>query len=218
MRESKNLSKRELEVLAALRGYLAHNNKLPSYRKLGDELGYKSSPQRVAYFISRLRDKGYISINKEGGININYDAAKEYLDNYGSIETVDVPMYEGSIPCGTAVDAEQQTKAVYKISTRIAPKGNNYYLLKAKGDSMDKAGINEGDILLIKSQPCPEDKDKVAALVDNEVTLKEFRRIDGLAMLVPKSTSPRHKPIIITENCSIQGVVVKVFPGDIFPK
>lgn len=209
------MSKRELEVLRAIRNYLAHHNEVPSYRQLGKELGYESSPQRVAYFVKRLEDKGYISMDG-GGIKINLNVAEQQLENFDNIETVEIPLL-GTIPCGPTAAVEECVEGTLRISTNIAKRGSQYFLLRAKGDSMDLAGINEGDILLIKSQPCADNGDRVVALVDGQVTLKEFQKINGVSMLLPRSTNDKNKRVIISEECSIQGVVVDVFPGDIFP-
>lgn len=210
------MSKRELEVLRAIRNYLAHHSKVPSYRQLGRELGYKSSPNRVAYFVKRLEDKGYVSTDK-GDIKINFNVAEEQLDKFDNIETVEIPLL-GTIPCGPTIAAEECVEGTLRVSTNIAKRGSQYFLLRAKGDSMNLAGINEGDILLIRSQVTADNNDRVVALVDNEVTLKEFQRTNGVNMLLPRSTNDKNKPIIISENCSVQGVVIKVFPGDIFTK
>ena len=217
MGEIKKLSRREHEVLVAIRNYLAHNNKLPSYRQIGMNLGYDSSPQRVSYFISQLMKKGYLEKMQNGRFKINYDFAEENLENFENIETVEVPLL-GTIPCGPTMTVDECVEGTLRVSTEIAKKGSQYFFLRAKGDSMNQAGIVEGDILFVKSQVCAENGDRVVALVDGAVTLKEFRRADGVSMLIPRSDNPKNVPIFISENCSIQGVVKKVFPGSIIPK
>jgi repressor LexA len=217
MRQKNKLSKREYEVLVAIRNYLAHNNRLPSYREIGKNLGYDSSPQRVSYFMTRLMKKGYLTKDTNSRFTINYDFAEEQLDSFNNIETVEVPIL-GTIPCGPTMTVEECVEGTIKVSTEIAKKGNQYFFLRATGDSMNLAGIQEGDMLLARSQVCADNGDRVVALVDGGVTLKEFRRVDGINMLLPKSDNPKNKPIIISESCSIQGVVTQVFPSDIFPR
>jgi len=216
MGATKKLSKRELEVLKKIRDYLAHNGGVPSYRQLGKELGYASSPQRAAYFITRLVKKGFIKVG-EKGLTLNTAVAIPYLKNEENIETIEVPIL-GAIPCGSTVYAEECVESKVKVSTQIAKKGFNYFMLRTTGISMDRAGIEDGDVVLVRQDPCPKNGDIVAALIDGESTLKEYRNIDGLNMLIPRSTSPDYQPIVLSENCSVQGVVVKIFPGEIFPK
>jgi repressor LexA len=83
---------------------------------------------------------------------------------------------------------------------------------------MNQAGIQNGDLLLIRVQNIANNGDKVVALIDNEVTVKEFRKSDVTCMLVPHSDDPQYQSIVISDDCSIQGVVEKVFPGNLFPK
>ena len=80
---------------------------------------------------------------------------------------------------------------------------------------MNKAGINSGDLLLVRQQDVAENGDKVVALINDEATVKLFERTSGVVILRPKSTNKTHKPIILTNNCMIQGVVVAVLPGDL---
>ena len=208
------ISKRESEVLQAIYNHLLLSKKLPSYRTLGKELGYDSSPQRVSYFIRQLKLKGFLVEGDEGELVVNHELADKYLEKSHNIDVINVPLL-GTIPCGPTASVEECVEDTYQISTNIAKKGNQYFLLRATGDSMDKAGIREGDIMLISTQPCADNGDKVVALVDNQVTLKEFRKIDGTSMLIPRSTNPKNKPVILSEGCTIQGVVVKVFPRGI---
>ena len=59
------------------------------------------------------------------------------------------------------------------------------FCLKVKGDSMIDARINDGDIVFIREQPCVENGEIAAVMIDNEVTLKRFYKNDGLVMLRP---------------------------------
>ncbi len=68
---------------------------------------------------------------------------------------------------------------------------------------------------MIRQQAVAEDGDKVVALINDEATVKIFEQADGAVILRPKSSNKKHKPIILTDNCVIQGVVVAVLPGDL---
>lgn len=98
----------------------------------------------------------------------------------------------------------------------MAKKGSTYFLLRASGDSMDEAGINSGDLLLIRQQDSAENGDKVVALINDEATVKVFEKTRDAVILRPKSKNKNHKPIILTDNCMIQGVVVAVLPSDLY--
>jgi repressor LexA len=98
----------------------------------------------------------------------------------------------------------------------MAKKGHEYFLLRAMGDSMDQAGINDKDILLVRQQETSVNGDKVVALIDEEATVKVFERKNDVIILRPKSKNLTHKPIVLTDNCKIQGVVVAVLPSDLY--
>ena len=71
------------------------------------------------------------------------------------------------------------------------------FCLKVKGDSMIDARINDGDIVFIREQPCVENGEIAAVLIDNEVTLKRFYKNDGLIMLRPENS--KYQPFMYTK-------------------
>ena len=95
--------------------------------------------------------------------------------------------------------------------SKIKP-GFKYFILKAEGDSMDLAGINDGDFVLCRLQEKADTGDRVVALLGGEnVTIKEYGpREDGVRLLIPKSTNKSHMPITPEEGDSVQGVVQEV--------
>lgn len=216
-KNTSDLTKRELEVLRAIRSYQVHKKDFPGYRKLGKELGY-ASPQSTAHFIDGLIRKGFITRKQNYEYEIDLDKARPYLENKDEIEIVMIPMVMGSVPCGTAIISEGCIEARYPISKQIVRSADGYFLVRAKGDSMNKAKVNNGDVLLVKTQPTAEDGDMVVALIDGEVTMKQLKKADSYAALMPRSTNPDYKPIIISDNCSIQGVVKAIFPSELFPR
>ncbi len=127
------------------------------------------------------------------------------------VETIDVPLV-GTVSCGLPILAEENIEAMYPVSTRLAPPSNKYFLLRAKGDSMDKKDIKDGDLVLVKQQSTAEDKDLVVALIDDSATIKEFKRKGNTVVLIPHSSNEKHKPIILTSDFIVQGVVVTTIP------
>lgn len=100
----------------------------------------------------------------------------------------------------------------------MAKPGNTYFLLRAIGTSMNKAGINDGDLLLVKQQPAAENGDKVVALINNDATVKRFYldHEKGIVILKPDSTYKKHQPIILSDDFIVQGVVVAVLPKNLY--
>ncbi len=138
------------------------------------------------------------------------DSKKETIKNHtASINTVDIPLL-GNIACGLPIFADENIEAQVPISIKLIKKGFRYFLLRAKGDSMNKAGINDGDLVLIRQQQQAENGDKVVALINDEATIKEYHHNGKLVVLKPKSKSSKYQPIILTNDFLIQGVVESV--------
>lgn len=206
------LNPREREALRVIRNYLAHLGRMPSLRELSRELGYRSHNASL-YVLNRLEDKGYIAKKKQGfRVEPRKILRERESDN---INTVMVPLL-GRVPCGSRVMVDENVIDKFPISTRVAKGTNSYYLLIAHGDSMNKAGINDGDYLLIKYQECADDGDRVVAMISGEVTVKLLKKSGNVAALVPSSTNKDHKPILINDECLLRGIVVEVFPKEFF--
>ncbi|MCF6167088.1 transcriptional repressor LexA [Lutibacter sp.] len=124
-------------------------------------------------------------------------------------DTVEIPLI-GSVSCGLPIFAEENIEAQIPVSTKLIRKSANYFLLRAFGDSMNKKGINSGDLLLIKQQQVAESGDLVLALVDDDATVKEFINNGDTIVLKPHSSNPKHQPIILTSDFRIQGVVENI--------
>ena len=126
-------------------------------------------------------------------------------------KTINIPLL-GSIACGAPILAVENIEAEIPVSINLIKGSNKYFLLRAKGNSMNEAGINNGDLVLIKHQQTAENGDKVVALIDDEATIKEFYHNGETIVLKPKSSEKNHQPIILTRDIKIQGIVVTVIP------
>jgi repressor LexA len=202
-----NLSDKDKKAFALIRNKIIHYGESPTLREINEVTGGKS-PRSASLVIDRLVESGLI---KKNGRNIIL--ANTY--NESSVSTIDVPLV-GAVACGTPIFAEENIQTYIPISTRMAKKGSTYFLLRALGDSMDEAGINSGDLLLIRQQDSAEKGDKVVALINDEATVKVFEKTRDAVILRPQSKNKNHKPIILTDNCMIQGVVVAVLPSDLY--
>ena len=122
---------------------------------------------------------------------------------------VSIPLL-GNVACGHPLFAEENVETEISVSIKFIKGDYKYFLLKAVGDSMNLAGINGGDLILIKQQQYAENGDRVVALIDNEATIKEYRNNGDHIVLLPKSTTKEHQPIILTRDFKIQGIVERV--------
>lgn len=160
----------------------------------------------ITQLLEKLEEKNYITRTPgaERGITTSQQG-----DEIVNIRVV------GSIACGKPLLAQENVEGYISVDKRIIHGNeNDYFFLRAVGDSMNNAGIEEGDMVLIKNQMTAENGDKVVALIDDEATLKVFKRIKDYVALVPQSKNPANKPIILHSDFTIQGVVKAVYKKD----
>jgi len=125
-------------------------------------------------------------------------------------EVIGIPLL-GSAPCGAPFYAEGNTEEMIMVEKSKVRPGVKYFIVRADGDSMDKAGINDGDLVLCRYSEKGETGDKVVALLGGEnVTIKYYDKKDGRRILLPKSTNKAYQPISPQEGDSVQGIVQEV--------
>ena len=201
------LSGQDLAALRHIRNWLVHKGHPPSIRDLMGVLGYRS-PRSAALIINRLISLGLIRRRESGDLQLLTSAVHEIRNG----QTVDVPLV-GTVPCGAPMLAEENVEAMVRVSTELASPPHRYFILRAKGDSMNRKGISDGVMVLVRQQLVADEGDRVVALIDNEATIKEYRRSNGMIVLMPRSTNQEHKPIILTNDFQVQGIVVAVLPN-----
>ena len=208
--EKHQITEKQLEALRFLRNAIVHDGHSPSVRDLAHALGYKS-PRTAFLLLNHLIEDGWLKRKLDGGLQLR----KDLPEAEDHARTVEVPLV-GNVACGTPLLAEENVEALIPVSTALAKPGGKYFLLRATGDSMNEAGIDDGDLVLVRQQPAADNGDKVVALIDDEATVKELHREKDFVVLRPKSKNKKHKPIILTENFIIQGVVTSVLPANLY--
>ncbi len=202
-----NLSDKDKKAFALIRNKIIHYGKSPTLVEINKVTG-DSSPRSASLLINRLIKAKVIK--KEGRL-------LKLIGTHStqSISTINIPLV-GSVACGMPIFAEENIETLIPVSTALARTGSKYFILRAKGTSMNNAGINDGDLLLVRQQETADDGQKVVALINDEATVKILEKGNGVVILRPKSKDKSHKPIILTNNCTIQGVVVAILPSDLY--
>lgn len=203
----KELNDKEIKAFKHLRDNVIHRDVSPSVRNLAGALEYKS-PRSALLVLNSLIEKGLVSRRADGTLQI----LKDFSNVASHARTVRIPLV-GAAPCGAPLLAEQNIEALIAVSEALARPGNKYFLLRATGTSMNLAGINDGDIVLVRQTSMAENGDRVVALIDDEATIKIFQREKDVVILKPKSSVKKHQPIVLTEDFKIQGVVVATLPN-----
>jgi len=202
------LSEVELRALREIRNGIAHRGRAPSIRELMTALGYRW-PRSAAVIIDKLIRRGYLVRGLSGSLRL----LKDIPDDAGQARTVSVPLV-GTASCGGLLLAEENVEATIPVSVKLARPHHRYFLLRASGDSMDLAGIRNGDLVLVRQQNTAGTGDIVVATVDGEAAIKEFHPSSDVVVLRPRSSNPKHRDIILTSDFLVQGVVVTVVPSN----
>lgn len=200
-----SISVRAKEALRHIRNWLMHHSEMPSMRELMDKMEYKS-PRSTMLLMQELESSGFLKRKSDG----TYTLIKDLNDQH-SVQTTPVPLV-GMVAAGTPIFAEQNIEAMIPVSTKLLKFGTTYFLLKVKGDSMDLAGIDDGDLVLVRQQQTADNGNIVVALIDDDATIKEFHRTGNLVRLIPHSSNSKHMPIIVGADFRIQGLVTEVLP------
>lgn len=199
------LSQKSKEAIRHIRNWIMKYGRAPSVRELMKEMDYKSS-RSAMLLINELLAEGFLEKKEDGGLRLVKDLESETAER-----TVAIPLV-GSVACGIPLFAEENIEAMIPVSVSLIRSGYKYFLLRANGDSMDNAGIYNGDLILVKQQPVAENGQIVVAVIDDEATVKILRRTGDFITLMPKSSNSKHQPIIVTTEMRIQGVVDKIIP------
>lgn len=172
------ISEKQKEILSYIHDEVSSRGFPPSVREIGSAVGLKS-PSTVHYHLNALERAGYIERDngKTRAISI--------------VAGVDsgVPIL-GTVAAGQPILAIED--ALGYLPYKIEDSGD-YFALRIKGDSMIEAGILDGDMVVVKSQPTANSGEIIIALLENDVTCKRLHLENGEVWLLPENSS--YEPI-----------------------
>jgi repressor LexA len=204
-----DLTDRQRRILNFMREMVEQRGYPPTVREIGEAVGLVS-PSSVAYQMGVLEKKGYLRKDPNRPRAVDVRPQNEIgLDDESARAMRPTPAYVplvGRIAAGGPILAEQSIEDVFPLPRELVGEGN-LFLLQVKGDSMLDAAICDGDWVVVRQQPNANGGDIVAAMIDNEATVKTFRRRDGHVWLMPQN--PAFEPIA-GDNATILGRVVAV--------
>ncbi|BAI65273.1 SOS-response transcriptional repressor [Rothia mucilaginosa DY-18] len=212
------LTARQQKILDAIRTEIEQKGYPPSMRQIGDMVGL-ASLSSVTHQLGRLETMGYIrrdpklpraiEVLDENGVGMHGSASSSLpeLPNFevGDEDLVPVPLV-GRIAAGGPITAEQSVEDVLALPRQLVGNGK-LFMLKVKGDSMIDAAICDGDWVVVREQHTADNGDIVAALLDDEATVKVFRQVDGHTWLMPRNSN--YEPIM-GDRATVMGKVVSV--------
>lgn len=206
--DESGLTPRQHRVLEVIRDSVERRGYPPSMREIGEAVGLTSTSS-VAHQLSTLERKGFLrrDANRPRAVEVRVPAVPDDVTGEGDARPV--PAYApllGQIAAGGPILAEQVVDDVFALPRQIVGDGE-LFMLVVKGDSMIEAAITDGDWVVVRSQQHAEPGDIVAALLDDEATVKTFSITDGHVWLLPQNEN--YAPID-GEHATILGRVTAV--------
>ena len=200
------LTQRQESVVTAIKQWIHEQGYPPTIRELGQRLGIKSL-RGVTTHLDALAKKGHLTRSRRArGIRLSTSWVEQVMS---------VPIV-GRIAAGQPLLAEQQIEGrlmvdASRLGVSMTDGAPPHFALKVKGDSMQGAGILDGDYVIVRQQSDAQNGDIVVALLGEDATVKRFFKEDDRVRLQPEH--PDMEPIVVGSDQSMQvvGKVVAVF-------
>jgi len=223
------LTRKQLELLELIDARMKRDGVPPSFDEMKDALNLRSK-SGIHRLITALEERGFIrrlahraraievvkmpesSASRhipqviEGGLRDAPPAPANAL-SVRKIDAMELPVM-GRIAAGTPIEAISEISHHVAVPGSMLSGNGDHYALEVRGDSMIEAGINDGDIVVIREQTSAENGDIVVALVEGqEATLKRFRRMRGMIAL--EAANPAYETRMLRDDqVEVQGRLV----------
>ena len=202
------LTERQLRILEYIRETVAERGYPPSVREIGEAVGLRS-PSSVHSQLATLEKGGYLRRDptRPRAIEVRFDPDTWLLLHPEPTKTV--PLV-GEIAAGAPVLAEERVEAAYALPKDLVGEGT-LFMLRVRGESMVEAGVLPGDLVVVRQQRSVEQGEMCAVLIDDEATVKFFRRTpSGEVFLDPANPAFEPIPVLAETEALMLGKVVAV--------
>ena len=190
---------RKMKIYDYINEFIKEYGVCPSITEIAD--GMRCAKSTVHKYLVRLEEEGYI---EKYGRN-------QIVTKQNATPVERIPLI-GAVACGTPTSAQEELQTYIPVDKSLLGNGE-FFALKAHGESMIEAGINEGDIVFIRYQQTAEDGQIVVAIIDDAedggvtATLKRFYKDKHKIRLHPENKEMKD---IIVDDAKIVGIAVKV--------
>ncbi len=193
------LTDRQRQVLEHIAHSMRKNGVVPSVREIGHALGMRS-PSTVHQHLTVLERKGYIK--RDGARMRVLEVLDKRLRPDGD-SVAHLPLV-GRVSAGLPLLADENVEEMIPVPRTMVGWHDDCFLLTVRGDSMINAGIFDGDLVIVHSQPTAQTGEIVVALIGEEATVKRLAQEGTRPYLVPENVN--YSPI--REEFEILGKVV----------
>jgi len=222
------LTRKQLELLDFINKRVGRDGVPPSFDEMKDALSLRSK-SGIHRLITALEERGFIRRLAHRARAIEIMKLPEALGNTNGFtpqviegdkvdpprdampvmigHAVDLPVM-GRIAAGTPIEAISEISHNVSVPGQMVKSNAHHYALEVKGDSMIDAGINDGDVVVIRETNAADNGDIVVALVEgHEATLKRYRRKGDMIAL--EAANPAYETRMLPENkVKVQGRLV----------
>ena len=198
----KEATERQKEVLGFIARYIHAHTYPPTIREVAD---YFSISVKGAHdHLTALRKKGFLrqGDKKSRTIELVKTGAEEAED------FAEIPIL-GTVAAGRPILAIENMDGSFKIHHTLLKNNRQYFALKVKGDSMEDAGIMDGDTAVIEQQNVVRNGEIAVVMLDESVTLKTFYRENARVRLQPENS--KYSPIFCSRDVRILGRLAHIF-------
>ena len=185
-----DLTKKQTQVLEAVRSYQQEYGYSPTVRELADVFG-QSSAAGIHKILKLLREKGYLTKTDGKSRSLNLVGTRTAADAHSGAKRYPIL---GQVQAGMPQLAYEDKEGEMMLDEEWAG-DDDTFLLRVKGQSMIDADIRDGDIIVVKRTQSCHNGDIVIALLDDEATVKRFYKEHDRIRLQPEN--PTMQPIYI---------------------
>jgi repressor LexA len=199
-----NLTPRQRQILDFIKQEVQEKNYPPSVREIGNEVGLSSS-STVHSHLNTLEKKGLIRRDptKPRAIEI---LGHDQPPSHQQEDVVRIPVL-GQVAAGSPILAEENIEDYFPVPASLV-KGDKVFMLRIRGDSMQDVGIYPDDYVIVRQQNSAIDNDIVVALLEDEATVKRFKKKKDHVVLIPENKM--YEPLI-ARDVKILGKVIGLF-------
>jgi len=171
-----DMTPRQAEILALIQEYIYDEGYPPTRVEIAEAFGFRS-PNAAEDHLRALERKGYIELLPGSSRGIRVLESQE--------EPEGIPVV-GRVAAGEPILAEEHVEDYYPVDPALFhPRA--HYLLRVRGMSMKDIGIMDGDLLAVHRTRTAQNGQIVVARLDDEVTVKRFRRRGSIVYLLPEN-------------------------------
>ncbi|MBL4671361.1 MAG: transcriptional repressor LexA [Arenicella sp.] len=205
------LTKRQQQIFDFILDCMVANGAPPTRVEIADNFGFRS-PNAAEDHLKALDKKGHIElrsgtsrgifISESARLSSMFDNDMPELGNSNGMAVI------GDVAAGAPIFASQHIQKMVSVDQSLFSQKADF-LLKVRGDSMINIGIFEHDLLAIRKANTARDNEIVVARIDDEVTVKRYRRHAASVSLIAENDN--YAPIEVdlqTQSFAIEGIVV----------